>query len=130
MIAAVAGCSTTPLEPSSARAVPEERIYKADLLSPSTDRTAKIVVNRDQGIKGSACSYVISLDKMKVVAIRTSESFTMHVTPGSHFLTLETTGGLCGSTTGSQNILIAAGEKQVYRAIQPSAGEAHLARVE
>lgn len=128
--AGLLGCSTTPQDPGLARAVPAERVYSADLLVPSSERSAQIVVIRDQGIKGSACSYVISVDKVKVVALRTSESSAVHVAPGSHFLTLETTGGLCGSTNMSQNVVIASGERQVYRAIQPSAGEAHLSRIE
>ncbi len=128
--AAIAGCSSTPQEQGRARVVPDERVYSADLLTPSAERTAQIVVIRDQGFKGSACSYIISLDKAKVVALRSSESSIMHVSPGPHFLTLETTGGFCGSSIMSQNVYIATGEKQVYRAIQPGVGEAHLTRIE
>jgi len=130
MVIVLAGCSTTPVDPGSARAVPPERVLNPTLLSPDSERTAQIVVSRDQGMRGSACSYIISLDNVKVMALRSSESATLHVTPGSHFLRLETTSGLCGSTVMSQNTFVAAGERQVYRAIQPSAGEAHLSRVE
>lgn len=130
MLIALTGCSTTPVDPGSARAVPPERVLSPTLLSPDVNRTAQIVVSRDQGMRGSACSYIISFDNVKVLALRSSETATLHVAPGAHFLRLETTGGLCGRTVMSQNVFIAAGERQVYRAIQPGAGEAHLSRVE
>lgn len=130
LVVALVGCTTTPVQPGKELSVPAERVFVPNLLTPEVDRTARIVVTRDKGVRGSACAYLLFLDNTKVLAIRSSESATLHVTPGAHFLRLETTGGLCGSSATSQNVVIEAGQRQVYRAIQPAAGEAHLSRSE
>lgn len=130
LLAMLTGCTTSAVEAGRERAIPPERVFVPDALKPSAERPAQIVVTRDQGVKGSACAYLIYLDNTKVMSIRSSESATLHVTPGAHFLRLETTGGLCGSSATSQNIVIGSGERQAYRAIQPASGEAHLSRAE
>jgi hypothetical protein len=130
LLGTLIGCTTTAVEPGREHPIPAERVFLPNLLAPSAERSAQIVVTRDQGVKGSACAYLLFLDNAKVVSIRSSESATLHVTPGGHFLRLETTGGFCGSSATSQNVVIGAGERQAYRAIQPASGEAHLSRSE
>ncbi|UXB37701.1 DUF2846 domain-containing protein [Stenotrophomonas maltophilia] len=126
--AVLAGCSTVPVPEGAARAVPAERVYKADYLSASADRSAQIYVTRDKGYSGSGCSHDISLNNEKILSIRQSEAATLHVAPGSYFLKLETGGGLCPNISTSQNLTVAAGDRQVYRILLPSDGNLRLTR--
>jgi len=130
LLAALAGCTTTAVQGGREQSIPPDRVFDASLLTASAERSARIVVTRDKGLRGSACSYLIFFDNVKLFALRPSETATLHVTPGAHFLRLETTGGLCGLSATSQNVVIAADERQVYRAIQPGVGEAYLSRSE
>ncbi len=133
LVAAVAmatllGCSTVPITEGSAKPVPPDRIYKAERLAPSPDRSAQIYIMRDKGFHGSACTHTISLNNEKVMDIRQSEAATMYVAPGSYFVKLDTGGGACPNISTSQNLTINGGERQVYRILLPSDGSLRLTR--
>lgn len=128
LAAAIAGCSTAPVAPGKALAVPAERVYSAAYLEASSERTATIVIARDKGFSGSGCSHDIFLNNEKILAIRQAETATLHVAPGAYFLKLETGGGLCPNISTSQNLTLAAGERQDYRVLIPSDGSLRLTR--
>lgn len=127
-VAVLTGCSTVPVPEGAAKAVPAERVYQATYLTASADRSAQIYVTRDKGYSGSGCSHDISLNNEKILSIRQSEAATLHVAPGSYFLKLETGGGLCPNISTSQNLTVAAGDRQVYRILIPSDGNLRLTR--
>lgn len=128
LFAALAGCSTAPVAPGNALAVPAERVYNPTYIQPSQDRTASILIARDKGFSGSGCSHDIFLNNEKVLAIRQAEMVTLYVAPGAYFLKLETGGGLCPNISTSQNLTLAAGERQDYRVLLPSDGSLRLTR--
>ncbi len=130
LAAALSACSTVPVTDTTAKAVPAERVYEADYLSPSPERTATIFVARDKGLLGSGCSHDISLNNVKIMSLRQSEAATLHVAPGSYFLKLSTGGGLCANISTSQNLTLAAGERQSYRVTTPSDFNLRLTREE
>lgn len=127
---AVSACSTVPVTDTTARAVPADRIYENAYLSPSPERTATIYVARDKGFLGSGCSHDISLNNVKIIALRQSEAATLYVAPGSYFLKLSTGGGLCANISTSQNLTLAAGDRQSYRSTTPSDGNLRLTRAQ
>lgn len=124
----LAGCSTVPVTEGEAKAVPADRVYAADYLQESGDRSATIYIARDKGFSGSGCSHDISLNNEKVLALRQGEAATLHVAPGAYFLKLETGGGLCPNVSTSQNLTLSQGEKQRYRVLLPSDGSLRLTR--
>lgn len=117
-----AGCSTTPVTQSTAQSVPADRVYITKYLQQSPDRSASILISRDKGFSGSACSSDIIIDSEKVMTLRPSEAATLYVATGPHFLRLETGGGLCGNISASHNLVLGAGEQQVYRVRVPGGG--------
>ncbi|MDQ7301708.1 hypothetical protein [Stenotrophomonas sp. Sm0581] len=127
-MATLIGCSTVPVTEETARPVPPDRIYKAERLAPSPDRSAQIYIMRDKGFHGSACTHAISLNNEKVMDIRQSEAATLYVSPGSYFVKLDTGGGACPNISTSQNLTINAGERQVYRILLPSDGNLRQTR--
>ncbi|WP_288496665.1 hypothetical protein [uncultured Stenotrophomonas sp.] len=124
----LAGCSTVPVPEGAAKAVSAERVYKPEYLTASVGHSAQIYLTRDKGLGGSACSHDISLNNEKILSIRQAEAATLYVAPGSYFLKLETGGGLCPNISTSQNLTVAAGERQVYRILLPSDGNLRLTR--
>jgi len=126
--ALAAGCSTAPVAEGQARAVPADRIYAAEYLQASPERSAVVVIARDKGFSGSGCSHDISVNNQKVVALRQAETATLHLAPGAYFLKLETGGGLCPNISTSQNLTLAPGERQAYRVLLPSDGSLRLTR--
>ncbi len=126
----VAGCSTVPVTTDKALPVPADRVYQPEYLQASADRSSTVVVLRDKGFSGSGCSHDISVNNIKVLSIRQAEGATLHLAPGAYFLKLETGGGLCPNISTSQNLVLAAGERQVYRVLLPSDGNLRLTRQE
>lgn len=123
-----AGCSTVPVGEGQAKAVPADRIYAPQFLKASPEQSATVVIARDKGLSGSGCSHAISVNNQKVLALRQAETATLHLPPGAYFIKLETGGGLCPNISTSQNLTLAAGERQVYRVLLPSDGSLRLTR--
>lgn len=126
--ALAAGCSSTPVTPGTAKAVSASRVYDASYFNRSAERSATIKVTRDKGFAGGGCSFDILIDDQKVVALKPSESASMHVVPGSYFLKLEAGGGLCQNLSTFQNVTIAAGDELVYRILWPAGGRPTMER--
>lgn len=126
--ALAAGCSTVPVGEGQAKAVPADRIYAPQYLEATTERSAAVVIARDKGFSGSGCSHDISVNNEKVLALRQAETATLHLAPGAYFIKLETGGGLCPNISTSQNLTLAAGERQAYRVLLPSDGSLRLTR--
>lgn len=126
--ALLTGCSTAPVAPNQARSVPAARVYLPAYLEATKERSATIYIARDKGLYGSGCSHDIYINSDKVLALRQSESAQLHVTPGAHFLKLDTGGGLCGNISTSQNVTLGAGERQEYRILLPADGSLRLTR--
>lgn len=124
----MAGCSTVPVSEGEARAVPADRIYAPEYLQQTPERTASIYVTRDKGFSGSGCSHDMSLNNLKIMALRQGEAATLYVQPGAYFLKLETGGGLCPNISTSQNLTMQEGERQVYRILLPSDSSLRLTR--
>lgn len=127
----LSACSTTPVTLGSAELVPKERIYQPSYVgAASKESDATVVFIRDAGFSGSACSHDIYIGSVKVFSIHQGEKMTIHVPAGQHFFRLETGAGLCPNISTSKETTIAAGSRQVYRILLPSAGNLHLTRIE
>ncbi|HEC75088.1 MAG TPA: hypothetical protein ENI26_12080 [Methylophaga aminisulfidivorans] len=127
----VSACSTTPVTQQSAARVPTDRIYQTSYIgAASVASDATVVFLRDSGFSGSGCSHDLYVDNMKVFAIRQGEQITIHVPAGQRVFRLETGGGLCPNISMSQETIIAAGARQVYRILLPSDGSLRLTRIE
>ncbi|MET3149117.1 UNVERIFIED_ORG: hypothetical protein ABIC77_000311 [Stenotrophomonas geniculata] len=124
----VAGCSSTPVTPGTAKAVSASRVYDASYLNGSAERSATINVTRDKGFAGGGCSFDILINDQKVVALKPGESASMHVVPGSYFLKLEAGGGLCQNVSTFQNVTVAAGDELAYRILWPAGGRPTMER--
>ena len=131
LVGTLSACSTAPVTPQSAIAVPSARIYQPSYVGGAVAPSdATVVFLRDSGFFGSGCSHDIYVDNVKVFAIRAGEQQTIHVPAGTHFYRLETGGGICPNIAASQESAIAAGARQVYRILLPSDGSLRLTRVE
>ncbi|MCC7633850.1 hypothetical protein [Stenotrophomonas rhizophila] len=85
MAIAVSACGTTPINTSTARATPAERIYAPELMQAADDKV-ELIVARDAGAKGSACLTAVYLDGKRVSTIASAEKIVFHIAPGRHIL--------------------------------------------
>lgn len=131
MMAALAGCSTTPVSTTTATFVPSNRIYQPSYIGTATNSAnGTVIFLRDAGFYGAGCSHDMYIDNVKVFAIRHGEQITVHIPAGRHFFRLETGGGLCPNIAASQETTLEAGQREVWRILIPSTGALHLTRLQ
>jgi len=83
--ATLAGCSSAPINTSSAPSVPIERVYEKTLIQPAEGRV-DVVVARDKGFVGGGCNTAVYLDGTKIAAIHQGEMITLYLAPGRYIL--------------------------------------------
>ena len=64
-----AGCASHPITVGERREVDSARIVNAKLLSPSKERTARLIVTRDAGYVGSATGIDVFVDGERVARL-------------------------------------------------------------
>ncbi|WP_122415960.1 hypothetical protein [Pseudomonas viridiflava] len=114
------GCSSTPVEPGSAKHAPADRVYAYQAAVPGG---ATLVVSRDNGFWASGgCMTTVLIDGKKVARINTGEVVKFQVKPGRHIVGIagdDEGNGLCAMQIGQPvketASEVAAGEVQKYR---------------
>ncbi|WP_447777062.1 hypothetical protein [Pseudomonas chlororaphis] len=120
IIALIAGCSSTPVEPGSAKRVPADRIYAYQGELPGG---ATLVISRDNGFWASGgCFITLLIDGKKAARMNTGEVAKFQIKPGRHIIGIggdEDGSGLCAMQIGQPvketAAEVSAGELQKYR---------------
>ncbi|MBV4544667.1 hypothetical protein [Pseudomonas triticicola] len=120
VIALIAGCSSTPVDPGSAKRVTADRVYAYQTATPGD---ATLVVSRDKGFWASGgCFATLLIDGKRAARLDTGEVAKFHVKPGRHIVGVggdEDGGGLCAMQIGQPvketATEVVAGEVQKYR---------------
>jgi hypothetical protein len=109
----VLGCATSPISARYAEDVPASRIMQAAALHERPG-TGRVIVTRDAGFMGGACSYVLYLDATPVVALRGGERVLLYVDPGTHMLSTHAS-GMCGGGTAEVETTVHVDHAKRYR---------------
>lgn len=88
------GCATRPVTTAEAVPVPRERIFSTNLLEPF-EGSGTVIIKRDSGLGGSACSARLFVDAKPTADLRTAERVDLHLPVGDHILSAQPN-GLCG----------------------------------
>lgn len=90
----LAACSTSPVRPDAAKAVPPERLY---ITAAPAANDGLVIVVRDTGVLGSGCGVNVFLDDEKAAFLAAGEKATFPAAAGKHMLSMAPSGkGLCG----------------------------------
>ena len=112
----VAACSTTAVDPSSAKNIPEERVFKINFVGEVDTQPASLFFSRDTGFVGSACAYNLLVNGEKAFTIRQGEKIVIRVSAGDHFLRMESgDGSICPNEFVTKEIILRPGEERFYR---------------
>lgn len=113
--ALLSACSTTPISTRDAKLAPPDRIYKGGVaLSRPLPNTGEVVIKRDSGISGSACSTRIYIDGVTVADIDTSEKVVLYLAEGDHILSAKPN-GLCGGGLTEVKATVKTGGSSAFR---------------
>jgi hypothetical protein len=114
-------CATTPVTINQATAVPDSRILAPQLLAQAPN-SGSLVVKRDSGFMGSACTVRVYVDAVPVADLGPSEKVEVFVALGEHSV-VATPNGICGGgirdtrrdyAQAANNLCIASGQARYF----------------
>ena len=124
MLLSLAACATTPLTINQAAAVPETRILAPQLLAQAPN-TGSLVVKRDSGFMGSACTIRVFVDAVPVADLKSAEKVELFVALGEHSV-VATSNGICGGGTSEAAVVIMPERQRILRIASGQSGDIFL----
>lgn len=124
-ILALSACSTTPIPTHEARAVKPLQSF----LQRVPPGSAEVVIKRDAGFRGSACTMRVYVDGIAAAMLEPGEKVTLMLPVGDHVFGAEPSGAFCGSVIVETRATVTRDKPSVFRiwtsidtfAIQPTA---------
>jgi len=102
IIAVCSGCATAPVPTSNAKDIPQNRILSQQYLEQNPN-SGEVIVKRDTGFFGSACSSRIFVDGIAIANINPGEKIILYLPLGEHILGSDS--GICGGGLSEISIL-------------------------
>src|SRR6266540_1795775 len=106
-------CATQPVTVYQATAVPSARILAPQLIS-QTPQTGSLIIKRDSGLMGSACTVRVFIDAVPVADLAPSEKAQLFVALGQHVV-CATSNGICGGCACDGALLIRPAQHKLLR---------------
>ena len=114
-------CATRPISNLEAVMAPEDRVLNNQYFNPSPN-TGTVVIKRDKGFLGSACSTRIFLNGEAVADIRTSEKIVLYLPENAYVLSAWPK-GICGGGMSEVTANVKTGEQLIFRVGYGSNGD-------
>ncbi|EDW8118116.1 hypothetical protein A9G83_000670 [Salmonella enterica subsp. enterica serovar Sundsvall] len=121
-LAALTACSTTPVDPATAREVPADKAFEQQ---PST---VPVTVVRDSGMVAGACSITTFINGKKVAELETKEKVKAFVKPGAIIVGAGFMGkGLCsGAPRKEREFVVQDGQPRTLRVFIDQSGNVDI----
>ena len=114
-------CATTPITLNQAAAVPASRVLAPQLLAQASN-TGSLVVKRDSGFMGSACTVRVFVDAVPVADLAPAEKVELFVALGEHSVVV-TSNGICGGGTSETAVMIMPERQRILRIASGQSGD-------
>jgi len=124
VILLLTSCATTPISVEHASVVPASRILAAQMLAPSP-RTGSLVIKRDSGFMGSACTMRVFVDGVAVADLEAAEKIELFVPLGEHIVGV-TSNGICGGGTAEAAVVLVPERQRILRIASGQSGDIYL----
>lgn len=121
---ALSGCATQPLPTSETRSVTDRAVHNTQLATPRQG-TGSVLVKRDTGLMGSACTYRIYANGRPVVDLKAKESFQFYLPAGSHIIGARPA-TVCGGGTSEAQVIVKENATANYRLASGQMGDIRL----
>jgi len=118
-------CATQPVSIYQASAVPSSRILAPQLLSQA-QYTGSLIIKRDTGFMGSACTIRVFVNAVPVADLAPSEKVEIFVPLGEHIVSAAPTGTLCGGGTSEAAVVIRPESQKILRIASGQSGDIHV----
>ena len=117
-------CATTPLTITQASAVPSSRILAPQLIAQRSN-TGSLIVKRDSGFMGSACTVRVFVDAVPVADLAPSEKIELYVPLGEHSVVVSAN-GICGGGTSEAAVVLMPERQRILRIASGQSGDIYL----
>lgn len=124
LLLSLTACATTPLTVNQTTAVPETRILAPQLLAQASN-TGSLLVKRDSGFMGSACTIRVFVDAVPVADLKPAEKVELFVALGEHSV-VATSNGICGGGTSEAAVVIMPERQRILRIASGQSGDIFL----
>jgi len=118
-------CATQPVSIYQASAVPSSRILAPQLLSQA-QYTGSLIIKRDTGFMGSACTIRVFVNSVPVADLAPSEKVEIFVPLGEHIVSAAPIGTLCGGGTSEAAVVIRPESQKILRVASGQSGDIHV----
>jgi hypothetical protein len=118
-------CATHPVSIQQASAVPSSRILAPQLLSQA-QYTGSLIIKRDTGFMGSACTIRVFVNTVPVADLAPAEKVELFVPFGEYVVGATPTGALCGGGTSEAAVVIRPEHQKILRIASGQSGDIHL----
>ncbi len=118
----LAACATTPLTLNQTAAVPQSRILAPQFLT-ETSNSGILIIKRDSGFMGSACTIRVFVDAVPVADLRPAEKVELFVALGEHSVVASATAGICGGGTSEAAVVIMPERQRILRIAAGQSGD-------
>lgn len=117
-------CATRPVTIYQASAVPASRILAPQWLSQAP-YTGSLIVKRDSGLMGSACTIRVFVDSVPVADLAPSEKIELFIALGEHVVGV-ISNGICGGGVSEAAVVIFPERQRILRIASGQSGDIHL----
>ena len=125
LVLSLTACATQPISIYQASAVPSSRILARQLLSQA-QYTGSLIIKRDTGFMGSACTIRVFVDTVPVADLGPSEKVEIFVPFGEYVVSATPTGTFCGGGTSEAAVVIRPESQRILRIASGQSGDIHL----
>ena len=121
----LSACATSPININQASPVPSSRVLAPQLLAQA-QYTGSLIIKRDAGFMGSACTIRVFVGAMAVADIAPSEKIELFVPIGEHVVAATSTSGFCGGGVAEAAVVISLERQKILRIASGQSGDIHL----
>jgi hypothetical protein len=118
-------CATRPVTIYQASAVPSSRILAPQWLSQAP-YTGSLIIKRDGGFMGSACTIRVFVDAVPVADLAPSEKVELFVALGEHVVGATSNGIFCGGGASEAAVVISPERQKILRIASGQSGDIYL----
>ena len=118
-------CATQPITIYQASAVPSSRVIATQWLSPSP-YTGSLIIKRDSGLMGSACTVRVFVGAVPVADLGPAEKVELFIAVGEHVVVATPNGTFCGGGVSEAAVVIRAESQKILRIATGQSGDIYL----
>ena len=117
-------CATTPVTINQASVVPASRVLAQQWLA-RTSSSGSLIIKRDSGFMGSACTIRVFVDAVPVADLAAGEMVELYVSLGEHNV-VASSNGICGGGTPEAVVVIMPERQRILRIASGQSGDIFL----